>query len=217
MATLTILGPGTPMLFQGQEFGSTAPFLFFADMPDSLLQLVRDGRKEFMKQWRSVQTQSMLDCLADPCARETFERCKLDFSEREKNREIYQLHRDLIRLKRTDPVLRQAGSGDVDGAVLSSSAFLLRFFGVDGDDRLLLVNLGTDLYLNPAPEPLLAPVWQKSWRTLICTESPEYGGLGCADLDAEELNWILPGHAAALLGPGPLLPAVTIPKEKSAK
>ena len=85
MTALTILGPGTPMLFQGQEFGSTAPFLFFADMPESLLQLVRDGRKEFMKQWRSIQTQSMLDALADPCSSETFERCKLDHSEREKN------------------------------------------------------------------------------------------------------------------------------------
>ena len=81
MTALTILGTGTPMLFQGQEFGATAPFLFFADMPEWLIHLVRDGRKEFMKQWRSIRTKPMLDALADPCSIETFERCKLDHSD----------------------------------------------------------------------------------------------------------------------------------------
>ena len=66
ITALMILGTGTPMLFQGQEFGSTAPFLYFADMPEGLLPLVRDGRKEFMSQWRSLHNQSMLDGLADP-------------------------------------------------------------------------------------------------------------------------------------------------------
>ena len=39
----------------------------------------------------------------------------------------------------------------MDGAVLGAEAFVLRFFGEDGDDRLLLVNLGVDLHLDPAP------------------------------------------------------------------
>ena len=45
----------------------------------------------------------------------------------------------------------------VDGAVLGPEAFVLRFFGENGSDRLLLVNLGRDLDLDSAPEPLLAP------------------------------------------------------------
>ena len=43
MTALTLLAPGTPMLFQGQEFGSTRPFLYFADHDGELAKAVRDG------------------------------------------------------------------------------------------------------------------------------------------------------------------------------
>ncbi len=49
------------------------------------------------------------------------------------------------------------GRNGIDGAVLSPDAFVIRYFGMDCDDRLLIVNFGRDLKLNPAPEPLLAP------------------------------------------------------------
>ena len=61
----------------------------------------------------------------------------------------------------------------VDGAVLGPEAFVLRFFGeqsTEGDggaDRLLLVNLGVDLDLDPAPEPLLAPPAGALWRVAL--------------------------------------------------
>lgn len=204
MSALLLLGPGTPMLFQGQEFGSKSPFLFFADMPDDVAVLVRKGRKEFMKQWRSMASKRLVDILPDPCSRETFEKCKVDYSEREKNRDIAALYRDLIRLRQTDPILRSSAARKIDGAVLSSHAFVIRYFGENGDDRLLTVNLGGDLSLHAAPEPLLAPPEDRSWRTLLCTESPQYGGTGAAEPDGEDRNWILPGRAAVLLAPGPL-------------
>jgi maltooligosyltrehalose trehalohydrolase len=84
-------------------------------------------------------------------------------------------------------------------------ALLLRFFGERGDDRLLLVNLGTDLHLDPAPEPLLAPPANAEWRVLWSSESPEYGGVGTPDLETES-NWLIPGHAAVLLEPQVLMP-----------
>ncbi len=67
------------------------------------------------------------------------------------------LHRDLLRLRRQDPALSSQRPGGVDGAVLGPDAFVLRFFAEDGDDRLLVMNLGRDLLFDPAPEPLLAP------------------------------------------------------------
>jgi maltooligosyltrehalose trehalohydrolase len=48
-------------------------------------------------------------------------------------------------------------AGAFDGAVLGSEAFPLRFFSEVSGDRLLLVNLGRDLHLDAAPEPLFAP------------------------------------------------------------
>ena len=70
---------------------------------------------------------------------------------------------------------------------------------VDGD-RLLLVNMGTDLHLNPAPEPLLAPLEGRRWILLWSSEDPRYGGAGIYPPDSDE-NWRLPGHAAVVLRP----------------
>jgi maltooligosyltrehalose trehalohydrolase len=202
------------MLFQGQEFGASAPFLFFVDHNPELNQLVRQGRLRFLQQFASLASDQSAAHVPDPTEATTFERCKLDWTERERHRQTYRLHRDLLELRRTDPVIRLQGSHGIDGAVLGQEAFVIRFFAPDGDDRLLLVNLGRDLHLSPAPEPLLAPPerrfsWapvgplgshKKFWHTLWSSEHPDYGGKGIYTLDAEE-NWWLPGHAAAVLVP----------------
>lgn len=195
MTALLLLGPGTPMLFQGQEFASSKRFLYFADLPADLAALVREGRKEFMQQWRTMKMPEMLQCLADPCSLETFTSCKLDFTERERNQDIYRLHTDLLRLRREDPVFSSWQQGRFDGAVLSERAFLLRAFAEEHGDRLLVINLGTDLHLDPAPEPLLAPLDGMKWEPLLATEHPLYGGCGSAPADTEE-NWRIPGHSA---------------------
>jgi maltooligosyltrehalose trehalohydrolase len=138
---------------------------------------------------------------ADPIDPATFERCKLDFAEREKNAPTYRLHKDLLRLRREDGVFG-AQRARVEGAVLADEAFVLRFFGAQpGDDRLLLVNLGADLNLASAPEPLLAPPEGKLWELLLSTEDPLYGGGGTAPLDGPD-NWRIPGHAAVAMRPG---------------
>ncbi|HXE53055.1 MAG TPA: malto-oligosyltrehalose trehalohydrolase, partial [Tepidisphaeraceae bacterium] len=47
MTALMLLSPQTPMLFQGQEFGASSPFVYFADHHPELAKLVRKGRGEF--------------------------------------------------------------------------------------------------------------------------------------------------------------------------
>ena len=111
---------------------------------------------------------------------------------------MYELTKDLLRIRANDAAI--SCSTHFDGAVLSQHAFVLRFFGRDGDDRLLLVNLGIDAHLDPAPEPLLAPPEDREWGILFSTENPKYGGSGTAQLDSED-NWNLPGWCAVLLGP----------------
>jgi maltooligosyltrehalose trehalohydrolase len=96
----------------------------------------------------------------------------------------------------------------VDGAVLGPEAFVLRFFGAEslpggnGADRLLLVNLGVDLALDPAPEPLLAPPADTLWRVLWSSDDVAYGGPGIAPVETRH-NWRIPGHAAVVLEPMP--------------
>jgi maltooligosyltrehalose trehalohydrolase len=200
LTAVLLLAPSVPMLFQGQEFAASAPFLYFADHNPDLAPKVSKGRRTFLEQFRSIATPDANALLAAANDEATFRRCHLDFSERERHRETYRLHFDLLRLRREDPIFRTCDQ--VDGAVLSDRAFVLRFFSEDGSDRLLLVNLGTTLNLNPAPEPLLAPIAEHGWQILWSSESPTYGGGGTPAVETTA-NWILPAHAAVVLSPHP--------------
>jgi maltooligosyltrehalose trehalohydrolase len=200
LTALFLLGPGTPMLFQGQEFAASAPFLFFADHNPELAKLVKRGRKQFVDQFPSIAAPGSEGCYIDPKSELAFEKCKLDFSEREKHRHAYELHRDLLRLRKEDPVFSRPRPRGVDGAVLGPDCFVLRFFGQDNDDRLLVVNLGVDLMLVTLAEPLLAPVDNTIWKLAWSSEDPRYGGLGVAPMQTGQ-QWRIPGRAAAVLVP----------------
>jgi maltooligosyltrehalose trehalohydrolase len=203
MTALMLLAPGTPMLFMGQEFAASAPFYYFADHEPELALKIRRGRVEFLAQFRSIATKQTRTHIPDPDDAQTFERCKLDFTERETHRGMYELHRDLLRLRRTDAVFGAQEPRGVDGAVLDQEAFVLRFFGGEAaGDRLLFVNLGPDFNFNPAPEPLLAPPAGKVWSLIWSSEDWRYGGGGTPRPETKH-NWCLPGHSAFVMTPVP--------------
>jgi maltooligosyltrehalose trehalohydrolase len=141
--------------------------------------------------------QAILDDPSDP---HTFARCKLDFGERKNNAGIYALHRDLLSLRREEPLLRCPRSRGIDGAILGEHALLLRYFAAHGADRLLLVNLGRDLRLDPAPEPLLAPPAGMVWKLRWHSEDIRYGGNGIPPFPSDD-HWLIPGEAAIFLVP----------------
>jgi maltooligosyltrehalose trehalohydrolase len=202
LTALTLLGPATPLLFQGQEFASSSPFLFFADHGDGLREAIREGRRQFLSQFPSARDPDMRDALPAPDDPLTFERSRLDWRERETHVEAVNLHRDLLRIRRTDPVVRAAGERRIDGAVLTAQALVLRYDGGGRDDRLLIVNLGPDVDLTPAAEPLLAPPSRSGWTVQWTSDDLAYGGLGDAPLQSEGA-WRLHAESAVLLRPGP--------------
>jgi len=183
LTALLLLQPATPLLFQGQDFAASAPFHYFADHNPQLAPLVAKGRAEFLAQFPSIAALPA-GSLPDPADPATFAACALDHCERAANAPAVRLHRDW----------------GVDGAVLGPEAFLLRWFGPGGGDRLLLVNFGRDLHLRAAPEPLLAPPEGGAWRLLWSSEDPAYGGAGTPPPERDD-GWHLPGHAAILLEP----------------
>jgi maltooligosyltrehalose trehalohydrolase len=200
MTALLLLAPATPMLFQGQEFAASAPFLYFADHEPELARNVQRGRAGFLRQFRTLADPAISEMIDDPSDPGTFSRCKLDYSERSRNAGVLALHHDLLRLRRDDPVLAAQRRERVNGAVLGAAALVARFFGDASDDRLLVVNLGRDLDLDPGPEPLLAPPAAGAWQVAWSSEDPGYGGGGTAPLETDE-GWRIPGHAAVLLAP----------------
>lgn len=173
LKTMLLLGPWTPMLFQGEEWNAAEPFLYFANHEAELSALVRKGRGDFLKQFPSLASDEAQASLADPGARQTFERCQLDWSQRDPH--MLALHKDALALRATDPTFR--APQDLDGAVLSAHCFVMRSYG-ETHDCLMVTNLGRTLELNPGPEPLLAPPRGGRWRVALSSESTRYGGCG---------------------------------------
>lgn len=211
ITALLLLLPGTPMLFQGQEYGATTPFLYFADHHGDLAGLVERGRAEFLKQFPGIANAQTQFLMGRPHERATFERCKLNYEDRERHAHIVALHRDLLKLRREDPVFRAQRSDWIQGAVLGPEAFVLRFFGKQNGDRLLVLNLGRNLQLRPAPEPLLGPPEGGPWEVLWSSDDPSYTktpspsrrGLG-EGLEGDKVlrpssTWNIPGHCAVVM------------------
>jgi maltooligosyltrehalose trehalohydrolase len=114
-AGLVLCGPFVPLLFQGEEWGASTPFLFFADFVDEALsEAVRTGRRrEFAAfGWRPED-------VPDPMADSTFEASHLDRDEtgREPHAGLLVWHRELIALRKrtsgTTPDVRPRVRGDV--------------------------------------------------------------------------------------------------------
>jgi maltooligosyltrehalose trehalohydrolase len=219
MTAVLLLFPGTPMLFQGQEFAASSPFFYFADHKPELGKLIREGRAEFMTQFRSLDHPDLLAWLPNPGDPVTFERCKLDFTERDTHAQAYRLHKDLLRLRREDSAFRARNARWVDGAVLGPQAFVIRYFEGTADgcnDRLLVVNLGRDLHLTQTPEPLLGAPEGCGWGLRWSSEATEYGGCGTPPFETAD-GWRIMGEAAVVLAPEELPPLDPSAVEERAK
>jgi maltooligosyltrehalose trehalohydrolase len=216
LTALLLLGPWTPLLFQGEEFGATAPFVFFTDIgDDNLREAIRVGRFEFLAQFPSIATAEVQRTLPVPARRETFERCKLNLEERQTERPFYDLHCDLIQLRREDSRFQKQVAGGVDGAVLGEQSFMLRYFGEANDERLLIVNLGPAQSFIPAPEPLLAPPFGFEWEMIWSSDDKRYGGPGATKPISDE-GWSLPAEATVALRAIPRTKPRREPKDRHA-
>lgn len=95
------LVPGTPMLFMGQEWAASTPFLYFTDMPPELGKAIRAGRRREFLHTRFA-TEKDIGQMADPQAEDTFLRSKLNWNEieRPEHRRVLDLYRDGLKLRR---------------------------------------------------------------------------------------------------------------------
>jgi maltooligosyltrehalose trehalohydrolase len=109
-AAIVMTAPFVPLLFQGEEWAASSPFLFFADFPDpELSEAVRKGRQ------REFAAFAWGDEVPDPMAIETFERCRLHWDERgvEPHASLWAWYRSLIALRRSQPDLTDGDVGAV--------------------------------------------------------------------------------------------------------
>lgn len=199
ITSLLLLGPQTPCLFQGQEFGATNPFLYFFGVEGDEARAVADGRRKSLTNFPSVADPEMQAKLPHPSDPATFAASKLDWAEAGRHTGMLALHRDLLRMRRDDPSFSQGTARRIDGAVIGDGALLLRYLTPDpAGHRLLLLNLGRDLQLGVMAEPLLAPPAGQHWVVAWSSEHPDYDGAGRRPIDLAQF-WILPSDCALVL------------------
>jgi maltooligosyltrehalose trehalohydrolase len=108
-STLLLFLPMSPLLFMGQEWGASTPFLYFTQHDEELGALVSKGRRDEFKSFRAFSDPEARARIPDPQARATFESSKLNWDERSSppHARVLAIVRDLLRLRREDPVLRE--------------------------------------------------------------------------------------------------------------
>jgi maltooligosyltrehalose trehalohydrolase len=115
-ALLLLFLPTSPMLFMGQEWAASTPFLYFTDHAEPLGSAVTQGRLTEFAHFADSRSR-----MPDPQALDTFERCKLNWEELAlpKHAHVYQLYTDALKLRREDEVLANGNmSVGVDGGLL---------------------------------------------------------------------------------------------------
>jgi maltooligosyltrehalose trehalohydrolase len=103
LSALMLLAPQTPLLFMGQEWAATTPFLFFTDHHDELGRQVTEGRRGEFAAFAAFREPHERAAIPDPQASSTFERSRLlwDEIERAPHARVYRLYERLIAFRRT--------------------------------------------------------------------------------------------------------------------
>jgi maltooligosyltrehalose trehalohydrolase len=139
---LLLFLPMTPLLFMGQEWAATSPFLFFTDHDPELGRLVAEGRRAEFASFASFANPEVRAGIPDPQAVSTFEASRLNWEERVQGEHArtLELYKKMLSLRRSDPVL-SAGSRRELGASCVDEVLRVKRTAVSGC-RWLLSNFG---------------------------------------------------------------------------
>jgi maltooligosyltrehalose trehalohydrolase len=171
-AGIVLLSPFLPLLFMGEEYGETAPFLYFASHSDpGLIEAVRRGRRDEFREfaWQGEAP--------DPHAEQTFKQSKLDQELRRQgwHRMLQEFYRELIRLRRSLPAL---GCPDQNRQELTcipwEKLFALRRWNED-QQVLMAFNFGE------RQATLHLPPLGGDWHELLNSEESKWHGHGCPE------------------------------------
>jgi len=158
-----LLAPSPPLLFMGEEWAASAPFQFFCDFEPELAKLVTEGRRREFTRFTAFSNPEARERIPDPSAVETFERSKLDWSERtrEPHARTLALYRELLQVRARALAPRLAGMAPrgTTVRVLGDRTLQATWTLGDGSTLLLLANLGAAPCAGvpaPAGDPLYA-------------------------------------------------------------
>ena len=173
-AGVVILSPFIPLLFMGEEYGETAPFLYFTHHSDTaLVSAVREGRR---KEFSSL---AQSENVPDPQDAQTFSRSHLNPHLRSKGRHrvLMDFYTELIRLRGVIPSLRHLSLADQQVVAFEKAnlLFVHRWYGADR--TVLLMSFTGDVSRMAAPMP------KGEWRKVLDSGDPLWLGPGTTIAD----------------------------------
>jgi maltooligosyltrehalose trehalohydrolase len=192
-AAAVLLSPFVPLLFMGEEYGESAPFLYFTSHGDAgLIEAVRTGRQEEFATFRWQGE------IPDPQDESTFMRSKLDWELREKdlNRVLLEFYRELIRIRKSLPALARLSKQDLEATVREEQKVLMVHRWREQDQIVEIMNFSS------SPVKTILPVRAGRWTKLLDSSDPRWGGKGgAAPQEVEspgEVTWSLAPYAFLL-------------------
>jgi maltooligosyltrehalose trehalohydrolase len=139
-SVLLLCAPETPLLFMGQEWAASTPFLYFTDHPEPLGRLVTEGRRNEFRAFVQFRDPELRSRIPDPQARATFEASRLRWDERtrEPHVSVLRLYETLLTMQRTLPALYDP-EGTVRVEALDADTLALRRDAADRRSALLAI------------------------------------------------------------------------------
>ena len=167
-ACSVILGPYIPLLFMGEEYGETAPFMYFVSHIDkALIDSVRKGRiEEFSSfSWKAA--------VPDPQDEKTFMKCKIDLSRRFQglNRVLHDFYKTILKMRASIPALSGRANDDPDVSLFEEHMTVMMKRLAVHEEIVVLWHFGENTTTIAAQ---LAP--DCAWQCILDSSSVRWGG-----------------------------------------
>jgi maltooligosyltrehalose trehalohydrolase len=175
-SVLVLCAPATPLLFMGQEWATSVPFLYFTDHPEELGRLVTEGRRSEFRQFRMFADPEARSQIPDPQAESTFRASKLPWREieSEPHASTLRLYRTLLALRRTEPALRLAEPGSFQAFALGETTLLIRQDADVGPSLLAVIQMQGSAEVDLAGHACLEGLEASLSQLALTTEDPAF-------------------------------------------
>ncbi len=174
-SVLLLMAPEIPLLFMGQEWASSSPFLFFTDHAPELGRIITEGRRAEFESFASFRDPAMRDMIPDPQDPGTFARSRLNWEEAqsEPHAGVRRLYETLLKLRACDPALRGGPQSICDIVALGSAGLLLSRKAATGQ-VLTIVQLRGPGAHNLESHALCQIPENWAWQRALTTEDPSF-------------------------------------------
>lgn len=172
---LLLTAPQTPLLFMGEEWAASTPFLYFTDHDEDLGKIVTEGRRREFRHFLAFVDPDARERIPDPQTVSTFKASRLDWEEPlgEPHASVVRLHRQVLALRRTDPALRAATLETAQAVALGEDALLLiRRPSGEGDPLVVVVRLRGAGPIDLRGQPSFD--LDSRWELVLTSEDPPF-------------------------------------------